>query len=155
MHSWDKLLCSKSIAHQHFRCLLQLLNFAKLSNENNPNGSFLIFSCERIDDEDAPPAGWALQSSGRYAHSKAYVSKVADEAGYDIIGYEHIVPRMEKGEEVKGHLFVLATGGHAIEEGSMFDEEGDFFDEEGDFFDEDGIEYEYVVNEWIEEDNEL
>ncbi|KAL9188548.1 hypothetical protein ACHAXT_006926 [Thalassiosira profunda] len=125
-----------------------LLNFAKLSNENNPNGSFLIFSCERIDDEDAPPSGWALQSSGRYAHSKAYVSKVADEAGYDIIGYEHIVPRMEKGEEVKGHLFVLATGGHAIEEESMFDEDGEHFDE-------DGMEYEYVVNEWIEEDNEL
>ena len=73
---------------------------------------------------------------------------MADEAGYDIIGYEHIVPRMEKGEEVKGHLFVLATGGHAIEEGSLFDEEGDFFDE-------DDMEYEYVVNEWIEEDNEL
>jgi len=99
------------------------MNFQKLSNENNAKGSFLIFSCERIEDNEAPPVGWKLQSSGRYAHSKSYVTGIAEKAGYDIIGYEHIVPRMEKGEEVKGHLFVMATGGHAKEDDM---EEGDY-----------------------------
>ena len=46
-----------------------LINFAKLSATNR---SALIFSCERIGDEDAPDSGWKLQSSGRYAHSKSY-----------------------------------------------------------------------------------
>ena len=89
-----------------------LSNFAKLSNgEDSEEGSLLIFSCERIADEDAPPSGWKLQSSGRYAHSKSYVTNMAEKAGWDLIRYEEIVPRMEKGEEVQGHLFTFAIGG--------------------------------------------
>lgn len=88
-----------------------LLNFARLSNGSDSKTSFLIFSCERVDDAKAAPAGWKLQSSGRYAHSKSYVTKVAENAGFDLIRYDSIVPRMEKGEEVQGHLFVFAIGG--------------------------------------------
>ena len=72
----------------------------------------LIFSCERIEEDDkAPPVEWKLQSSGRYAHSKSYVVDVASNAGYELVSYEEIVPRMEKGEEVKGHLFIFVIGG--------------------------------------------
>mmetsp|Transcript_22547 Transcript_22547/g.40107 ORF Transcript_22547/g.40107 Transcript_22547/m.40107 type:complete len:231 (+) Transcript_22547:233-925(+) len=101
----------------YFGDILKLLmNFSKLSNGNDDNTSFLIFSCERVDDDIAPPAGWKLQSSGRYAHSKSYVTGVAEQAGYDLVSYEEIVPRMEKGEEVQGHLFAFVIGGSAPED---------------------------------------
>jgi len=92
-----------------------LTNFRRLSHKGDDEKSFLIFSCERLDNDTASSAGWQLQSSGRYAHSKAYVTNVAESAGFDLLGYEEIVPRMERGKEVKGHLFVFATGG-SIEE---------------------------------------
>ncbi|KAL3767575.1 hypothetical protein ACHAWU_000238 [Discostella pseudostelligera] len=95
-----------------------LLNFAKLSNGSDSKASYLIFSCERIEDTKAAPTGWKLQSSGRYAHSKSYVTSVAEKAGFDLIRYDEIVPRMEKGEEVQGHLFVFAIGG-AIDEDNV------------------------------------
>lgn len=95
-----------------------LLNFAKLSSGSDSKTSFLIFSCERIDDTQAAPTGWKLQSSGRYAHSKSYVTSVAEQAGFDLIRYDEIVPRMEKGEEVQGHLFVFVIGG-AIDEDNV------------------------------------
>lgn len=74
-------------------------NFAKLSDK----GAFLIFSCERIDEDDE--STWRLQKSGRYAHSKRYVIGAAANAGYKLVGYEEITPRFEKGEAVLGHLF--------------------------------------------------
>ncbi len=94
-----------------------LLNFAKLSNGDDSTESYLIFSCERMDDDGESPssAGWKVQISGRYAHTKSYVTGVAESAGFDLLRYEEIVPRMEKGEEVKGHLFVFVMGGVADE----------------------------------------
>lgn len=52
-----------------------------------------------------------MQSTGRYAHTKSYVVTVAESAGYHLLRYDEIVPRMEKGEGVKGHLFVFGLGG--------------------------------------------
>lgn len=77
-----------------------LANFARLSS----HGATLIFSCERADPTEAP-LGWRLLSSGRFSHAKEYVVKTAGEVGYELVGYDEIVPRMEKGKEVKGHLF--------------------------------------------------
>ena len=115
-----------------------LMNFAKLSAEsNNERDAFLIFSCERIEEDNAPSTGWKLQSSGRYAHSKSYVVSTAKAAGYRLIGYEEIVPRMEKGEEVQGHLFQFAYG---LDEG----------------WDEDEMETgDYVVMDIINENGEV
>jgi len=64
----------------------------------------LIFSCERATDEEAP-LGFRLLSSGRFAHTKEHAMEAAEKAGYELINYKEIVPRMEKGEEVRGHLF--------------------------------------------------
>jgi len=75
-------------------------NFAKLASAD----SFLIFSCERTADATV---GWQLRSTGRFAHTKPYVLKIANRAGYELIDYKEIVPRMEKGEEVQGHLFTF------------------------------------------------
>mmetsp|Transcript_11790 Transcript_11790/g.25948 ORF Transcript_11790/g.25948 Transcript_11790/m.25948 type:complete len:621 (+) Transcript_11790:56-1918(+) len=106
-----------------------LTNFAKLNNQNED--AFLIFSCERIEEADAPSTGWKLQPSGRYAHSKSYVVKVAKEAGYRLIGYEEIVPRMEKGEPVQGHLFQLAFGEEILPEDFEDIEEMVFYEYDG------------------------
>ena len=70
-------------------------------------GASLVFSCERATDEEAP-LGWRLLSSGRFSHTKQHAIEAASEAGYELVSYEEIVPRMEKGEEVKGHLFGFA-----------------------------------------------
>ena len=79
-----------------------LQTFANVSVE----GGHLIFSCERATDEEAP-LGWRLLPSGRFAHTKQHVVDSASKAGYHILSYEQIIPRMERGEEVKGHLFTF------------------------------------------------
>jgi len=77
-----------------------ILTFARISIQ----GAVLIFSCERSTDEEAP-LGWRLLSSGRFGHTKQHAVEAASEAGYKLVSYEEIVPRMEKGDEVRGHLF--------------------------------------------------
>ena len=75
-------------------------SFAGLS----ATGATLMFTCERTTEEEAP-LGYRLHPSGRFSHTKAYVLDTARELGYSLQHYEEIVPRMEKGAEVKGHIF--------------------------------------------------
>jgi predicted TPR repeat methyltransferase len=75
------------------------------SNISTP-GATLIFTCERATEEEAP-LGWRLLSSGRFAHTKSHVVNASLEAGYNLIIYKEIVPRMERGKEVRGHLFAF------------------------------------------------
>lgn len=79
-----------------------LATFAKLST----TGGRLIFSCELATAKEAP-LGWRLLPSGRFAHTKQHAVESASVAGYGLVFYEEITPRMEKGEEVKGHLFAF------------------------------------------------
>ena len=72
-------------------------------------GAHLVFSCERASQEEAP-LGWRLLSSGRFAHTKQHVTDAATKVGYSLRFYEEIVPRMERGEEVQGHLFTFSLG---------------------------------------------
>ena len=39
---------------------------------------------------------------------------VAKRAGFDLLRYNEIVPRMEKGKEVKGHMFIFVMGGEVV-----------------------------------------
>lgn len=88
----------------YFGSLSNLLKtFARISTK----GAGLIFSCELATEEEAP-LGWRLLSSGRFSHTKQHAKEAAKDAGYDLVMYEEIVPRMERGEEVKGHLFTFA-----------------------------------------------
>jgi len=87
----------------YFGSLTNLLQrFAMLSTK----GAALIFSTERATDEEAP-LGWRLLASGRFAHTKMHAMQAALSAGYQMVSYKEIVPRMERGEEVKGHLFTF------------------------------------------------
>lgn len=78
-----------------------LMTFATVSTDD---GAALVFTCERATDEEAP-LGWRLLPSGRFAHTKQHAVEAAAKVGYELVKYEEIVPRTEKGEEVKGHLF--------------------------------------------------
>lgn len=80
-----------------------LLTFSHVSAAS----SVLVFSCERADDNEAP-AGWKLRSTGRFAHTKEYVVDEAHKTGgYKLVAYEQMVPRLENGMPVQGHLFVF------------------------------------------------
>ena len=67
-------------------------------------GALLVVSCERTTKDEAP-LGWRLLPSGRFAHTKQHVDQTAEKVGYVPRDYQQIVPRMEKGEGVEGHLF--------------------------------------------------
>ncbi|CAJ1939424.1 unnamed protein product [Cylindrotheca closterium] len=85
----------------YFGSLEAVLNtFAKVSRSS----ATLIFTCEKALPKEAP-LGWRLLPSGRFAHTKEHVVEMAQKAGYELETYQDIVPRMEKGEPVKGHLF--------------------------------------------------
>jgi predicted TPR repeat methyltransferase len=69
-------------------------------------GAILIFSCERTSNEEAP-LGFRLLNSGRFAHTKEHALEAAQKAGFQLVKYQEIVPRMEKGEAVRGFLFTF------------------------------------------------
>jgi len=50
--------------------------------------------------------GFALGPSRRYAHSPAYMRRVAVEAGLQVLVLEEAVPRWEKGQPVSGLVLV-------------------------------------------------
>jgi predicted TPR repeat methyltransferase len=76
-------------------------------------GAVLIFSCERPASPEDAPLGWRLLPTGRFAHTKQHAVDAAAAYGYQLLSYAEIIPRMEKGEPVRGHLFafVLRNGG--------------------------------------------
>ena len=80
-------------------------------------GAALIFSCERTSLDEAP-LGWRLLPSGRFAHTKEHVMEAAGTVGYVLEDYQEIVPRMEKGEPVQGHMFTFVLR-HGTEDGEL------------------------------------
>lgn len=87
----------------YFGSLSELLQiFAYLSMP----GSGLIFFYEKAMEEEAP-LGWRLLSSGQFSHTKKHAEEAALDVGYELVSYREIVPRMERGEEVQGHLFTF------------------------------------------------
>ena len=85
-------------------------NMKTLANPSEEHRSYFVFSCEKIDEQDEGK-GWKLNTSGRYGHSRKYIEDTLEPLGYDEIAYREIVPRKEKGEDVKGHMFIFGIGG--------------------------------------------
>jgi predicted TPR repeat methyltransferase len=79
------------------------------------DGGYCAFSLENISEEyqvsldkAKPDWRWQLTPSGRFAHRKQYVETVATQYSMDVVRYETLDAfRHEKGEGVRGHLFVL------------------------------------------------
>jgi predicted TPR repeat methyltransferase len=67
----------------------------------------LGFTLEKATQSD-PPAGYQLQSHGRYSHTESYVRRLLSEAGMEPVSVEEGVLRMERLEPVQG-LVVMAT----------------------------------------------
>lgn len=84
----------------------QLDNLLRIFSLISVPDARLIFSCE-LATQDEAPLGWRLLPSGRFAHTKQHAIEAAAKAGYELVLYEEIVPRMERGENVKGHLFAF------------------------------------------------
>jgi len=76
-------------------------------------GAHLIFSTELASEEEAP-LGWRLLPTGRFSHTKSHALAAAMKVGYNLVHYREIVPRMEKGEPVQGHLFAFELKGNNI-----------------------------------------
>jgi len=78
-------------------------------------GGYAAFSLENVSEESearlnvlVPQWRWQQLPSGRVAHRKEYVEDIAETNSFQTIYYERLDNfREEKGEGVRGHLFVL------------------------------------------------
>lgn len=68
------------------------------------NGKF-AFTIEKLDSEQ----DFALQSTGRYAHSGKYVQKLCEKFKFKIEMQDHIVLRQQDDLPIHGYLFVLSN----------------------------------------------
>jgi Predicted methyltransferase (contains TPR repeat) len=91
-----------------------LKTFAQISSKD----ARLLFTTEQTSEEEAP-LGWRLLPSGRFAHTKRHVVEAAQEAGYTLVLYREIVPRMERGQPVQGHLFGFVWGEQGMREAGV------------------------------------
>lgn len=86
-----------------------------LSRSSPSLSSWLVFTCERATNFEAP-LGFRLLPSGRFSHTKEHAVNMASRVGFQLIQYQEIVPRMERGDPVKGHLFVFGRDADDHEE---------------------------------------
>jgi predicted TPR repeat methyltransferase len=76
-------------------------------------GGLFAFSAEAVESAPGatapqrPDAGYRLQSSGRYAHSAAYLRGVAAQAGFELAEVSGVEVRLENGQPVQGWLALL------------------------------------------------
>jgi len=79
------------------------------------DGGYVALSLENVSAESElslmevkPDWRWQLTPSGRFAHRKEYVETVAEQHSMEMVRYETLDAfRHEKGEGVRGHLFVM------------------------------------------------
>lgn len=89
--------------------------FKKIKNILHPNGRF-AFTTEYIEENhlmmrinNETSSGFCLQTSGRYAHTRSYIQRLANQFGFTIELEESIVPREHEGEPIRGYLYVLGS----------------------------------------------
>lgn len=78
--------------------------FGAAATALRPDG-LLAVTVERHDD-----LGYALRSSGRYAHSADYLRTTASDAGLRCLDVEECSSRLEAGKPVDGYVAVLGAG---------------------------------------------
>jgi predicted TPR repeat methyltransferase len=65
-------------------------------------GGYFVFTVESIDKP-----GWVLQSTGRYAHQRAYVGSLACQTGFSIEQVDSATLRTQSGKPVAGDVWLL------------------------------------------------
>jgi predicted TPR repeat methyltransferase len=68
------------------------------------NGGLLVFTVEALPAEDPEP--YKLQVHGRYTHRASYVREALQQAGFEVLSIAREVLRMERLQEVIGHLVI-------------------------------------------------
>ncbi len=74
------------------------------------SNGIVIFTVELLEIDiqpQLPQQNFYLADTGRYKHSQQYVTQVATKAGLKIKHMVEIIPRLNRGKEVKGLLVVL------------------------------------------------
>jgi len=67
--------------------------------------AYLVFSTESADE-----GGYLLQPTGRYACSRAYIQRLADEYGFTVALVEQTMIRREQDQPIMGDMFILKAG---------------------------------------------
>ena len=91
------------IATDVFVYVGDLSEIFRLTRSRNNFGFRLAFSVEHMDG-----SGFALQPSGRYSHSEEYIEDLASKFCFDIIHFETLNLRWEKGSYIRGGLYLLS-----------------------------------------------
>lgn len=81
--------------------------FGQVRGALRPGGWFCFSTEAGADGADFTGCGYVLQPSNRYAHSLAYLRRLALAHGFALLEAEAAVVRSENGAEVAGHLLVL------------------------------------------------
>jgi predicted TPR repeat methyltransferase len=76
--------------------------FRQIKKHAAPDACFL-FSTEATDK------AFILQDTGRYGHSERYIRKLAEETGFSVKSCASANIRKEKGEWIKGNLYLLTN----------------------------------------------
>jgi len=71
------------------------------------DGAYFLFSLEALEGE----GDFVLRKTGRYAHSRGYIQRLAREAGFAVLSDPATVIRMEKGLPIPGINFILKKNG--------------------------------------------
>nr|WP_315394803.1 tetratricopeptide repeat protein [uncultured Duganella sp.] len=79
--------------------------FGAVQRALKPGGRF-CFSVEAGDGDD-----FTLRPTNRYAHSKAYLERLARATGFEVLAAEPIAARQENGAAIAGHAMMLRSVG--------------------------------------------
>jgi predicted TPR repeat methyltransferase len=71
-----------------------------------PEGGRFAFTTESTDAE----TDFALMPGGRFAHGRRYIEAVAAEAGFCVERYSTAVLRLENGQPINSHVYVVRRG---------------------------------------------
>jgi predicted TPR repeat methyltransferase len=98
--SWDVILSADTLCY--FGPLERVIVAAQSALRE---GGLIVFSVED-GGERALPIGHVLNPHGRYAHHVNYVRKCLQDAGFAVLGVEHVTLRTEGGNPVLGLVVV-------------------------------------------------
>ena len=91
------------VATDVFVYIGDLVNVFQSIQARNKSSGRLVFSVEHKDGQ-----GFALLSSGRYAHSKSYIEDLCERFHYRLEHFETQNLRLEKGSYILGGLYLLS-----------------------------------------------
>ena len=75
--------------------------FERVHRALKPGGRF-CFSVEAGEDGD-----FTLRPSNRYAHTLAYLQRLAKETGFEVLAADPLAARQENGAAIAGHAVIL------------------------------------------------